>query len=380
MADECGTSSWACGKCTFINDATGDDDDDDDRCAMCREPREQISSGGGGGHSDDDEYIPAGGFADESFQWSGGDIPASSNDRSSSLQWSELETEDIPASKDRSSGSSLRWSQLDVDVGRSLSKKQESMRWSELDMGIPSAPSGDDDNARAKNNGSISALGHMSFAAWESDRMEWTCKACTFVNAPRFLVCGACGMAEGGSSVMGVVAAVEDESISKRMRGMTLHSAQEFLMKTVHEQLDADKEDRLMRERAAELLKEEIREGHGGADDVPGAGEEIRADEADDATDAMTRPAPDMAVAREHLEHLERIQLAEKEEHEDMLFTIEQWRIALEEMPDEEQEQELERQKGHIEKLIMEWASRDDKLRQLRKRLDGDVASPGWEC
>jgi len=80
----------------------------------------------------------------------------------------------------------------------------------------------DDDYDRdisQQKRGSMSRLDNMSFAAWEEDRTKWVCNACTFVNEPRFLMCGACGMAE--SSV-----AIDDELISQGLRRMSLGQAQ----------------------------------------------------------------------------------------------------------------------------------------------------------
>mmetsp|Transcript_38460 Transcript_38460/g.69318 ORF Transcript_38460/g.69318 Transcript_38460/m.69318 type:complete len:291 (+) Transcript_38460:94-966(+) len=210
---------------------------------------------------------------------------------------------------------------------------------------------------------SMSALGNMSFAAWESDRKSWTCKACTFVNEPRFLMCGACGMAEGSCD------AVKDELIALGLRRMSLCSAHEFLMSAVHKQLDSDREDKLRHERAVELLKEQIAEDYV----CTKVEEQLTAIEIAETNDQ--KPSSANAKARKHIETLERIQQAERGEHEEMLFTIDQWQMALREEPNEEQEQEMHKQEELLDRLLKEWEDRENELRQLRMRLEGDMAS-----
>mmetsp|Transcript_26827 Transcript_26827/g.57045 ORF Transcript_26827/g.57045 Transcript_26827/m.57045 type:complete len:309 (-) Transcript_26827:201-1127(-) len=230
--------------------------------------------------------------------------------------------------------------------GMSRTDFNQSMRISDLSK----------DGAPARGD-SIAALGNMSFAAWESDRKAWTCKACTFTNEPRFLMCGACGMAEGSS-------AVEDELIKLGLQKMSLHSAHEFLIKTVHKQLDSDREDQLRRDRAVELLRDHIKEEC--------AYEEAENAEADDQNQKESLA---FAKAREHIGTLERIQQAEREEHQNMLFTIEQWRVTLREEPNDEQEREMERQEALLDHLLKEWEDREKELRRVRLRLDGNLAS-----
>ena len=85
---------------------------------------------------------------------------------------------------------------------------------------LPKNEEEDDSSAISqRKRGSMSRLGNMSFAAWEEDRIQWVCNACTFVNEPRFLMCGACGMAEGS-------AAIEVELIAQGLRRMSLGQAQ----------------------------------------------------------------------------------------------------------------------------------------------------------
>ena len=80
-----------------------------------------------------------------------------------------------------------------------------------------------------------------------------------------------------------------------------------------------------------------------------------------------------MTKAREHIETLERIQQAEKEEHDEMQFTIEQWRVALRAEPNEEQQVQLNRQEELLNSSLKEWDDREQELRQLRKRLERDI-------
>lgn len=132
------SSRWTCSQCTFVN-INDEDSDHTGKCRICQGIRA---------------------------------IPSAS-------------TDDDSSASDGASDVATR--------GESLSDfNNRSIRWSELmPVSVPSKSNGED---------SISALGHMSFAVWESDRKSWECKACTFFKGPRFLMCSACGMAEGGGN------------------------------------------------------------------------------------------------------------------------------------------------------------------------------------
>lgn len=207
---------------------------------------------------------------------------------------------------------------------------------------------------------SIMALGNMSFAAWESDRKQWTCKACTFTNEPRFLVCGACGMAEGA-------VAVEDELIKSGLQRMSLPSAHAFLLKAVHKQLDSDREDNLRHERALELIQDLNEEDC--ACETSKREKEIAAVKVAKIADQKEGSAIDKA--REHVESLERIQQAEEKELADMACTIEKWQVRLREEPNEEQHQEMVRQEALLNRLLEDWEDRGKELISLRMRVDG---------
>lgn len=281
MADS--ISSWKCSKCTFIN-ADEEGNVDAKLCMMCEEPRQRPS-----------------------------------------LSVNDCATD-----------AAVRGSSPTDFINKSV-------RFSDLIPAVTPQTSDDSDGARRKSRkDSITALGHMSFAAWESDRQSWTCKSCTFLNQPRFLVCGACGMAEGGS------AGVQDELVTSGLHRMSLSSAQDFLMKAAQEQLDRDGEDKVRHERAVEVLDEQIRKEH----DFYASNVEQQLSALDIAEPADQKQSPAMTKARKHIDTLERIQEAEKEEHEEMLFTIESWRMALQEHPDEEQEQEMRRQELMLQGLL----------------------------
>ena len=76
--------------------------------------------------------------------------------------------------------------------------------------------------------------------------------------------------------------------------------------------------------------------------------------------------------AREHIETLERIQKAEREEHCDMLFTLEQWQAALELEPDKNKEHQaqVQKQQAQLDCLMREWREREEELQKLRKRRE----------
>jgi len=141
-------------------------------------------------------------------------------------------------------------------------------------------------------------------------------------------------------------------------------------MNAVHKQLGSDQEDKLRHERAVEVLSEKIKSEY--AYDASRFEKQITSLDFDEADQ---KPSSAMAKAREHIETLERIQQTESEEHDEMLFTIRKWRAALRKEPNEEQEQHLRRQEKLLNRLFKEWDDREKELRQLRMRLDGNLAS-----
>jgi len=289
-------STWACVKCTFINEEC---DDGEDECMMCQEPRKGSSA------SDDDD------------------------------------------SSDADALGELRESMLNGSFEFS-------------DLSLTAAKKGN------LMNDSLAALGNMSFAAWESDRKSWTCNACTFVNEPRFLMCGACGMAEGTASMV-----VKDELISLGLQQMTLPSASEFLMKAVHKQLNSEREEKLREERAVELLHE-LKEEDRADDDASNVEENFSAIGVLGPDDQ--KPNSAFTKAMKHVETLERIQKAERQEHEEMEFTIQQWIAELREDPCDEQIKEALHQKNSLERLTKEWGDREQEIQKLRMRLEGHQA------
>ena len=151
------STTWECTKCTFINN---EDSGDPDKCMMCQNPRE------------------------------------------SSINSRKDPTEECHTRETNDTTDTVRDSiASDAAVKFTLPQNEE------------------EDSRMAQKRGSMSRLGNMSFAAWEEDRIQWVCNACTFVNEPRFLMCGACGMAE--SSV-----AIDDELIAQGLRRMSLGRAQ----------------------------------------------------------------------------------------------------------------------------------------------------------
>jgi len=156
-------STWQCDKCTFINNESN-------KCMMCQNPR--VS------RKDTEEY-----HIRETNDIT--DTVRDSIASDAAVKFTLPQNED-----DDYDSSSVRYTDLTNGGGISQQKR-----------------------------GSMSRLGNMSFAAWEEDRKQWVCNACTFVNEPRFLMCGACGMAE--SSV-----AIDDELISQGLRRMSLGQAQ----------------------------------------------------------------------------------------------------------------------------------------------------------
>ena len=164
------STTWECTKCTFINN---EDSGDPDKCMMCQNPREsKINS----------RKVPT-------------------------EEYHIRETNDITDTVRDSIAS-------DAAVKFTLPQNEE-----EDDSSLMNSYSMESRDTSHQKRGSMSRLGNMSFAAWEEDRTKWVCNACTFVNEPRFLMCGACGMAE--SSV-----AIDDELIAQGLRRMSLGRAQ----------------------------------------------------------------------------------------------------------------------------------------------------------
>ena len=223
----------------------------------------------------------------------------------------------------------------------------------------------DEDATEERQQSSMSRIGHMSFAAWEADRKEWVCNICTFLNQPRFLICGVCNMAEG--SVV-----IEDDVITKGLGRMSLNKAQSLLINSVQKQLGINHEDSIRHERTVELLDDRIKDEH-----TYGGSNHERQLAALDLNETEKKPNTKLSKALEHIETLERIQFAEHEEHKDMLFTIEQWRISLRDYPDpdEVQEEQLKKQEEQLKVLIKKWEDREVELGELRKRADRTLAS-----
>jgi len=82
------------------------------------------------------------------------------------------------------------------------------------------------------------------------------------------------------------------------------------------------------------------------------------------------KKSSETAKAKEHIETLERIQKAEREEHCDMLFTLEQWKLELESDKNKEQQALVEKQEAQLDRLMKEWREREEELQKLRKRLE----------
>ena len=145
-----------------------------------------------------------------------------------------------------------------------------------------------------------------------------------------------------------------DPFIALRLQQISLNSAQEMVVKTANEKLDDELEGKLRHEHAVELLRHQILDANG----------------------TKQKSSSAHVKARQHIENLDIIQKAEKEEHAEMLSTIEQWRAALRKKPNKEEENEMHRQEELLQLSIKEWQERDYELRQLKMRLEGsDMAS-----
>eukprot|EP00956_Cyclotella_meneghiniana_P019578 scaffold33694_cov98-Cyclotella_meneghiniana.AAC.5 len=96
------------------------------------------------------------------------------------------------------------------------------------------------------SNDSISQLAHMSFAAWEDDRGPWTCNLCTFKNEARFLICGACGVAEGAQNIL------EDGEVAEGLKKFELNTSQDFLTKTMNKELHQTSQKKISVEKESE--------------------------------------------------------------------------------------------------------------------------------
>ena len=154
-------SKWECNKCTFINHESN-------KCTMCQNPRVSRKD-------PTDEYHIR-----------------ETNDTSDAVR-------DSIAS--------------DAAVKFTLPQNEE-----EDDSSLINRSSMEGRDISQQKRGSMSRLGNMSFAAWEIDRTQWVCNACTFVNEPRFLMCGACGMAESSVAI--------DDELAQGLRRMSLGKAQ----------------------------------------------------------------------------------------------------------------------------------------------------------
>lgn len=293
------SSGWICNKCTFLNEG-GVDEGGQVNCGLCQELR-------------DDDFTTG---PSNSKNTSSVDMPTRDQARVS-IKLSDLD-------QSHTFNNSLKFS--DLVTNNSISHHSQ--------------------GSNLTREGSLVALGNMSFAAWESDRRKWICKACTFVNEPRFLMCGACGMAEGSSGI-------EDELITAGLGHMSLSNAQQFLMDNIQEQLNCDREDKLRNERVAELIEAQI---------------EDEKRKCDEEMDSKT------AKAWQDIHVLERVQAAEKGEHEEMMLMLEQWRDHLNENGDDEQERELKRQEALLEDLKKEWRSREENIQKMKQRLEDGVS------
>ena len=111
--------------------------------------------------------------------------------------------------------------------------------------------------------------------------------------------------------------------------------------------MDDELEGKLRHERAVELLKQQI----------------LDAEETEQKSSALVNKA------RQHIENLDIMQQAEKEESDEMLSTIEQWRAALRKQPNEEEENKMQRQEELLQLSIKEWQERDNELSQLKTGL-----------
>ena len=141
-------------------------------------------------------------------------------------------------------------------------------------------------------------------------------------------------------------------------------------MNAVHKQLDLDHEDNVRHERAVELLTDRFKDEYS-----YDASNFERQMAALDFNETEQKESSTLMKAREHIETLERVQQAEREEHEDMLFTLEQWKESLIEEPNDEQFQQMIKQEQQLKRLMKEWEDREVELRQLRMRLDGNLAT-----
>ena len=131
--------------------------------------------------------------------------------------------------------------------------------------------------------------------------------------------------------------------------------------------LDGRRHNKLQHDRAAEVLKDQIKDAPKAENDsMPARGAEPE--------DTM-KQGPNMEKAQKHIETLKRIQKAEKKEHVAMLLTIEEWRSALEEKPDKLQEKDVRTKEKLLHRRMQEWREREHELGGFRTRLEGDVSS-----
>ena len=118
-----------------------------------------------------------------------------------------------------------------------------------------------------------------------------------------------------------------DPFIALRLQQISLNSAQEMVVKTANEKLDDELEGKLRHEHAVELLKHQILDANG--------------TKQKSIYGTKQKSSSAHVKARQHIENLDIIQKAEKEEHAEMLSTIEQWRAALWKKPNKEEENEM---------------------------------------
>ena len=168
------STTWECTKCTFINN---EDSGDPDKCMMCQNPR-------------DSKSVTR--RKDPTEEYHNREMNDTTDTVRDSIASDAAVKFTLPQNEEEDDDSSSVKRYSDLTNGGDISQQKR---------------------------GSMSRLGNMSFAAWEEDRTKWVCNACTFVNEPRFLMCGACGMAE--SSV-----AIDGELIAQGLRRMSLGRAQ----------------------------------------------------------------------------------------------------------------------------------------------------------
>ena len=166
-------ATWQCNKCTFIHN---EDSVESNKCVMCQNPR-------------DNESISR--RKDPIEEYHIRETNDTTNAVRDSIASDAAVKFTLPQNEDDDYDSSSVRRYSDLTNGGDISQQKR---------------------------GSMSRLGNMSFSAWEENRTHWKCNACTFVNEPRFLMCGACGMAESSVAI--------DDELTQGLRRMSLGQAQ----------------------------------------------------------------------------------------------------------------------------------------------------------